>query len=144
VLLHTDFGQGFVKSLNLNKAFSIVSPSVIICFITLDNRYRVGMSNQAVEVEILGKLTRVNCPAGQEESLINAAARLDDRLKELAAKTKMTNEVQLLTFVALNFCHELEVRDNDSKQEQDAMVERMELLSASLDNAISKVKPGQQ
>ena len=27
------------------------------------------MSNQAVEVEILGKLTRVNCPAGQEESL---------------------------------------------------------------------------
>ncbi|MGD8232318.1 cell division protein ZapA [Vibrio sp. TRT 1302] len=102
------------------------------------------MSNQAVEVEILGKLTRVNCPAGQEESLINAAARLDDRLKELAAKTKMTNEVQLLTFVALNFCHELEVRDNDSKQEQDAMIERMELLSASLDDAISKVKPGQQ
>ncbi len=102
------------------------------------------MSNQAVEVEILGKHTLVNCPAGQEESLINAAKRLDERLKEMAAKTKITNEVQLLTFVALNFCHELDARDNDSKQEQDALSERMEQLSASLDNAISKVKPGQQ
>ncbi|OXE30942.1 cell division protein ZapA, partial [Vibrio parahaemolyticus] len=24
------------------------------------------MSNQAIDVEILGKVTRVNCPAGQE------------------------------------------------------------------------------
>ncbi|AIW15066.1 cell division protein ZapA [Vibrio tubiashii] len=102
------------------------------------------MSNQAVEVEILGKLTRVNCPAGQEESLIKAAERLEERLQDMSAKTKITNEVQLLTFVALNFCHELEARDSNSKQEQDAMFERMELLSASLDSAISKVKPGQQ
>lgn len=102
------------------------------------------MSNQAVEVEILGKLTRVNCPAGQEESLINAALRLDNRLKEMAEKTKITNEVQLLTFVALNFCHEIETRDSDEKQEQNALLERMEQLTASLDSAISKVKPGQQ
>lgn len=102
------------------------------------------MSNQAVEVEILGKLTVVNCPAGQEESLIKAAAHLDERLKNMAAKTKITNEVQLLTFVALNFCHELETRDNDSKQKQEALFERMEQLSASIDSAISKVKLGQQ
>ncbi|NVD07509.1 cell division protein ZapA [Vibrio sp. JPW-9-11-11] len=102
------------------------------------------MSNQAVEVEILGKHTLVNCPAGQEESLINAAKQLDQRLKDMAAKTKITNEVQLLTFVALNFCHELETRDTHSKQEQDALFERMESLSASLDNAISKVKPEQE
>ena len=102
------------------------------------------MSNQAVEVEILGKVTLVNCPAGQEESLISAAARLDERLKDMASKTKITNEVQLLTFVALNFCHELVTREDDSKQEQNALLERMELLTSSLDSAISKVKPGQQ
>lgn len=102
------------------------------------------MSNQAVEVEILGKLMRVNCPAGQEESLINAAQRLESRLTEMAEKTKITNEVQLLTFVALNFSHELETRDSNSKQEQNALFERMEQLSASLDSAMSKVKPGQQ
>lgn len=101
------------------------------------------MSNQAVEVEILGRLTRVNCPAGQEESLIKAAQRLDERLQDMSAKTKITNEVQLLTFVALNFCHELEINNHDSKQEQNAMFERMAMLSASLDSAMSKVKAEQ-
>ncbi|RJX70514.1 cell division protein ZapA [Vibrio sinensis] len=102
------------------------------------------MSNQAVEVEILGKLTRVNCPAGQEESLLQAAKRLDDRLKEMTSKTKVTNEVQLLTIAALNFCYELETRDNDSEQTQSLMFERMEKLNASLGDALSKVKQGQQ
>lgn len=102
------------------------------------------MSNQAVEVEILGRITRVNCPAGQEESLIKAAKRLDDNLQEMAEKTKITNEVQLLTFVALNFCHELESRDSVKQEQQEELTERMELLSASLTDALSKVKPGQQ
>ncbi|WP_159654874.1 cell division protein ZapA [Vibrio atypicus] len=102
------------------------------------------MSNQAVEVEILGRVSRVNCPAGQEESLLRAAQRLDDQIKELAAKTKITNEVQLLTFVALNFCHELESRDSVKEEQQNVLTERMELLSASLTDALSKVKPGQQ
>lgn len=101
------------------------------------------MSNQAVDVEILGRLTRVNCPAGQEDSLRRAAKRLDESLKEMTAKTKMTNEVQLLTFVALNFCHELETRDTVEEQ-QNHMCERMELLTASIDDALNKVKPGQQ
>lgn len=101
------------------------------------------MSNQAVEIEIFGKLTRVNCPAGEEESLRRAAQRLDEQLKDMAAKTKITNEVQLLTFVALNFCHELESRDTVEQQQQDTLTERMELLAASLDGALSKVKPGQ-
>ena len=61
------------------------------------------MSNQAVDVEILGKLTRVNCPPGQEESLIAAAADLDNRLTE-----------------------------------------RMEQLTTSLSDVLSKVKHGQQ
>ena len=102
------------------------------------------MSSQAVEVEILGKITRVNCPAGQEESLLRAADRLNDSLEDMATKTKITNEVQLLMFVALNFCHELESRDSLKVEQQNALTERMELLSASLGDALSKVKPGQQ
>ncbi len=45
------------------------------------------MSNQAVDVEILGKTTRVNCPSGQEASLIRAAQDLDQRLKDMAERT---------------------------------------------------------
>ncbi len=98
------------------------------------------MSNQAVEVEILGKLTRVNCPAGQEESLINAAQHLDEKLKELTSRTKVTNEVQLLTITALNFCYELQSVNRDGEQKQQDLSDRLSLLTASLDDALSNVK----
>ncbi|ASW81922.1 cell division protein ZapA [Vibrio anguillarum] len=102
------------------------------------------MSNQAVDVEILGKLTRVNCPAGQEQSLIQAAQDLDNRLKEMAERTKVTNEVKLLTITALNICYELQTKNNESLGQQNQLTERMEQLAASLEDAISKVKLGQQ
>ncbi len=97
------------------------------------------MSNQAVEVEILGKLTRVNCPAGQEESLIKAAQDLNSRIEEMTAKTKVTNEVQLLTIAALNVCYELQSRSQEVQHKQDTLTEKMEQLSASLDDILTQV-----
>ncbi|MDE1331751.1 cell division protein ZapA [Vibrio aestuarianus] len=102
------------------------------------------MSNQAVDVEILGKLTRVNCPSGQEQSLIQAAQDLDNRLKEMAERTKVTNEVKLLTIAALNICYELQTKQNESVGKQNQLTERMKKLAASLDDVLSKVKHGQQ
>ncbi|MBU2897258.1 cell division protein ZapA [Vibrio hepatarius] len=102
------------------------------------------MSNQAVEVEILGKLTRVNCPTGQEESLCNAAKQLDERLKDMASKTKITNEMQLLTFVALNVCHELESRDTLEVEQKKSLTNKLEQLTASLTTALNQVKLEQQ
>ncbi|MDF2154104.1 cell division protein ZapA [Vibrio sp. CAU 1672] len=102
------------------------------------------MSNQAVDVEILGKVTRVNCPAGQEDSLIAAAKDLDRRLKEMSERTKVTNEVQLLTFAALNICYELRSKAHESDGHQQQIAERMEKLTVSLEHALSKVKQGQQ
>ncbi|YCO04119.1 cell division protein ZapA [Vibrio sp. VNB-15] len=102
------------------------------------------MSNQAVDVEILGKMTRVNCPPGQEESLITAAKDLDRRLKEMTDRTKVTNEIQLLTFAALNICYELHTKSYESNGQQQEITERMEKLTASLEDALSKVTQGQQ
>ena len=102
------------------------------------------MSNQAIDVEILGKMTRVNCPAGQEESLITAAKDLDRRLKEMSERTKVTNEIQLLTFAALNICYELHTKSYESNGQRQEMTERMEKLTASLESALSKVTQGQQ
>jgi cell division protein ZapA len=101
------------------------------------------MENQAVEVEILGKLTRVNCPADQKDTLVQAAKDLDNRLQEMSERTKVTNELKLLTIAALNMSYELNNRSNESLQEVTEMNERMEQLAASLEDAISKVKQGQ-
>ncbi len=102
------------------------------------------MSSQAIDVEILGKVTRVNCPTGQEESLVAAAKDLDQRLKEMSNRTKVTNEIQLLTFAALNICYELQTKSYESSSQQQEMKERMEMLTASLENVLSKVTQGQQ
>ncbi|MCJ2376022.1 cell division protein ZapA [Vibrio sp. ZSDZ34] len=102
------------------------------------------MDNQAVDVEILGKITRVNCPAGQEEPLLRAAKDLDDRLQQMAQRTKVTNELKLLTIAALNMSYELNSKRHQSLAEVNQMNERMEQLAACLEDAISKVKQGQQ
>jgi cell division protein ZapA len=98
------------------------------------------MSNQAVDVEILGKITRVNCPPGQEDSLIQAAKELDNRLKEMAERTKVTNEVKLLTIAALNICYELQNQIKENQQTTANLTTRMELLSTSLDQVIHQVE----
>ncbi|BCL71274.1 Cell division protein [Vibrio nigripulchritudo MADA3029] len=97
------------------------------------------MSNQAVEVEILGKLTRVNCPPGQEESLLKAAEDLNTRLNEMAERTKVTNTEKLLTIAALNICYELQLSNQEKQGQASEITERMELLSASLDGALKQL-----
>ncbi len=100
------------------------------------------MNNQAVEVEILGKTTRVNCPNGQEASLVRAAQDLNQRLQEMAERTKVTNEVKLLTIAALNICHELNAERQQQNEQQQQLNQRMEMLSASLHHALNKVPHG--
>lgn len=97
------------------------------------------MTNQAVEIKILGKMTRVNCPPGQEESLLKAADFLSSRLEDLMARTKVTNETQLLTIAALNICYELQAKNQDM-QDQLNMAQRIEQLTFVLDDAIRNVK----
>ncbi len=98
------------------------------------------MSNHAVEIEILGKLTRVNCPPGQEESLREAAQDLDNRLKEMTERTKVSNTEKLLTIAALNVCYELQQVQNKKDNNQDQISKRIEQLSASLDEALNLSK----
>lgn len=100
------------------------------------------MSNQAVDVEILGKVTRVNCPSGQESSLIRAAQDLDQRLKDMAERTKVTNEVKLLTITALNICYELQTERQKQNEQQLQLNQRVDELTTSLQAALNKVQQG--
>ena len=97
------------------------------------------MDNQAVDIKILGKQMQVNCPAGQEEALRNAATELDSRLKEMAERTKVTNPEKLLTIAALNVCYELQESKLEVERHKTQLAERMELLSASLEEALNKL-----
>ncbi|USD65640.1 cell division protein ZapA [Vibrio sp. SCSIO 43136] len=102
------------------------------------------MSNQAVEVEILGKVTRVNCPAGEEDALIQAALDLDARLKSMSEKTQVSNVEKLLTFAALNVCYELHTSKQQVDGQNHQITERMEKLDQALESALMNVGQNQK
>lgn len=95
------------------------------------------MSNQAVEIEILGKITRVNCPAGKEDSLRNAAKDLDQRIKGMAEKTKVANTEKLITIAALNVCYEL-LEQQAETQTQQNIEQRLVHLNDVLEKVLTK------
>ncbi|MEZ8144557.1 Z-ring-associated protein [Enterovibrio norvegicus FF-33] len=96
------------------------------------------MTTQAVEIRILGKTMRVNCPAGQEEALIEAANDFDQRLHELSGRTKVTNTEQLLTIAALNVCYELLAERQQGVDEKNEMEQRITLLQKTIEEALLK------
>jgi cell division protein ZapA len=103
----------------------------------------VLMTSQAVQVQILGRAIKVNCPAGQEAALKEAAKDLDNRVNELSERTKVTNTEQLLTITSLNICYELHMAKKEASQHSSDVYERMGLLASALEAAISTVKPSQ-
>ncbi|OBT17355.1 Z-ring-associated protein [Vibrio sp. UCD-FRSSP16_10] len=95
------------------------------------------MNSQAVEIEILGKITRVNCPVGQEDALRQAALNLNQRIEDMAQKTKVANTEKLITIAALNICYELLEKEATSEIQQD-IEQRLEFLDDKLDKALTK------
>lgn len=94
------------------------------------------MTTQAVEIQILGKTMRVNCPAGQDQALIEAANDFNHRLHELSERTKVTNIERLLTIAALNVCHELQEEKQRKSNDAIQIQQRIGLLQELLDDAL--------
>ena len=94
------------------------------------------MSTQAVEIEVLGRKLKVNCPAGQEDALREAAADFDQRLKDMSERTKVTNTEQLLMFAGLNVCNEMHSERKEHKGNASNFSNRINLLTETLDKAL--------
>ena len=85
---------------------------------------------------------RFPCPEGEESSLRQAAQDLDNRLQEMAERTKVSNPEKLLTIAALNVCYELQQTKSEKSDNQEALSDRIEQLSASLDDALKNIQYG--
>ncbi|MGF1785143.1 cell division protein ZapA [Photobacterium swingsii] len=94
------------------------------------------MSNQAVEIKILGRTLKVNCPTGQEAALIAAAEDFDQRLQNLSERTKVSNPEQLLMFAGLNVCSELHSERREKDNKADDLSNRISQLAETLDKAL--------
>ncbi|PCS23682.1 cell division protein ZapA [Candidatus Enterovibrio escicola] len=96
------------------------------------------MTTQVIEIQILGKIMQVNCPIGEEQSLIEASNDFDQRLHELSGRTKVTNTEQLITIVALNLCNELREERKRTVSTTNEMEQRVLLLQQTIEAALLK------
>ena len=94
------------------------------------------MSTQAVEIQVLGRFLKVNCPVGQEDALREAAADFDQRLKDLSERTNVTNTEQLLMFAGLNVCNEMHTERREHNGSASNLSNRINLLAETLDKAL--------
>lgn len=65
------------------------------------------MSVETVEVQIFDKTYRIHSPAGEQATLKQAAAYLDQKMREIRAASKTMESERIAVLAALNICHEL-------------------------------------
>lgn len=66
----------------------------------------MGDSN-SLNIKIMDKDYRVACPADQQESLMESAQFLNDRLNEIKVKGSIIGTERIAIMAALNLAHEL-------------------------------------
>lgn len=91
-----------------------------------------------LDIKLLGKDYRVACAPEERESLAAAVQLLDERMGEMAAKSKGTGE-RLAVMTALNLAHEMLMQKNPHSG-----IDRLELrrrigaMEARLDEALAQ------
>lgn len=96
------------------------------------------MSTDTLEIRLLGKDYRVACQPDERASLQAAVQLLDERMGEIAAKSKSTGE-RLAVMVALNLAHELLSQDGaHSGVDTRDFRRRISAMEARLDEALAQ------
>ncbi|MGL4545678.1 MAG: cell division protein ZapA [Plesiomonas sp.] len=96
---------------------------------------------EPVDIQILGRLIRVNCPEEQKQALALSADDLNKRLQELKQRTKVTNTEQLALIVALNMVNELAQERRKTQEYAASMEQRIRMLQSTIEQAL--VEQGQ-
>jgi cell division protein ZapA len=95
------------------------------------------MSANTLDIKLLGKDYRVACPPEERESLQAAVELLDERMGEMATKSKSTGE-RLAVMTALNLAHELLSQKNPGAGvDRYDLKRRISAMEARLDEALA-------
>jgi cell division protein ZapA len=96
------------------------------------------MSANTLDIKLLGKDYRVACPPEERDSLQAAVDLLDERMGEMAAKSKSTGE-RLAVMTALNLAHELLSQKNPGAGvDRYDLKRRISAMEARLDEALAQ------
>ncbi|TPH18069.1 cell division protein ZapA [Litorilituus lipolyticus] len=95
------------------------------------------MSQRTVEINVLDRKLKVACPSGQETALLSAAEELSKRLSHSNNAKAITTPEQSLLMTALNLANDLLQAQQQLKVEQQENQEKIALLQATIEQALS-------
>lgn len=99
------------------------------------------MSNDILDISILGREYQVSCPQNERAALLKAVDFLDQRMNELAVKTRSNGE-RLAVMTALNLAHELLSMTLPDDFDVGEFRGRMRSMEASLDAVLAREGDG--
>ncbi len=89
-----------------------------------------------LDIQLLGREYHVACAAEEREALLQAAAYLDAKMRELADKTRSAGE-RLAVMTALNITHELLQARRASGLDVTGLKRRITSMQSRIDEALS-------
>lgn len=92
-------------------------------------------ASEGVVISILGKEFMVACPDEERESLVAAAAYLDNKLRDVQASGKVIGTERAAIMAALNISHELLVLRQRGELSEDT-AQKVRLLRNKIDAAL--------
>lgn len=90
-----------------------------------------------LDITLMGRAYRIACEPGERDQLQSAVAFLDNRLRELAAKTRASGERLAIT-AALNIAHELLQLKAASGFDVEAAQRRIMAMASRIDEALAQ------
>lgn len=91
----------------------------------------------SLDVAIMGREFRVSCPETEKRSLLEAAAYLDRKMREIRDAGKVIGVERIAIMAALNIAHDY-LTANPLNPEAEAIKERMDRIGGLLDQALAQ------
>ncbi len=92
--------------------------------------------SSAVALTILGKEYKIACDFDEQESLIESAKQLDDKMKKIRNAGKINGDDRIAVMVALNMAHELQILKNENSKLNQNLNECLSNMRHKIENVL--------
>ena len=93
-----------------------------------------------VTVNILGKEYRVSCPQEEREGLLQSAAYLDEKMREIRDRGRTSGSDNVAIMAALNITHELMQKQGQTEKVDSGLNTRVKNLQTKIEAALSNAR----
>ncbi len=96
-----------------------------------------------LDVNIMGREYRVTCAPEERESLLAAVALVDERMRDIAGKSKSATPERIAVMAALNIAHEtLAAQDTQESFDKPDLRRRIVSMEAQLEAVLANKPDG--